>query len=46
MAEQDDVLIHSLFEIYEYNKDKQDFVENLNLVYKYMYRGMELIYFF
>lgn len=32
-------IINSMFEIYEMNKDKADFVENLTLLHNWAYKG-------
>jgi hypothetical protein len=33
-------LINALFAIFEMNKDKADFIENLTLVYNWAYKGL------
>jgi len=38
MFDEENILIQSVFQIYEYNRDRQDFIENLTLLYKYYYR--------
>ncbi len=39
MIENDDILIESIFSIYEFTLDKQDLTENLKILYCCKYRG-------
>jgi len=41
----DHELIHSIFEVYEFTKDKMDFIENLKIVYDCTYRQKNNEYF-
>lgn len=34
----DEELMHSIFEVYDFNKDKNEFIENCTLVYGFLYR--------
>ncbi len=34
----DEELMHSIFEVYDFNKDKNEFIENCTLVYLFLYR--------
>lgn len=31
--------MHSIFEVYDFNKDKNEFIENCTLVYLFLYRS-------
>mgnify|MGYP000859611946 CR=1 FL=1 len=33
MIEEDDVMIHSIFEVYDQTKDKNDFIENIKVLH-------------
>lgn len=41
MVENGHKLINAVFSIYESNKDKADFIENLTLVHNWAYKGKE-----
>lgn len=38
MVEQKHKLIDALFEIYDMNKNKEDFIENITMIYEFSYK--------
>lgn len=40
MIENDDILIESIFSIYEFTLDKQDLTENLKILHNCKYKGI------